>query len=201
MSEEGSAINKQSILNDLEIQHQTSKGNLLYWVVDPLDGTFNYIKGLPFCCVSIGLCCGMAPLLGVVYNFFVDDLYLGIVGKGSTKNSKSIHVSEVNEISKASIATGFPSKRDFSQCSISASVNDMIKYKKVRMIGSAALSLAYVAEGLVDVYKEEDIWLWDVAAGLAIVNAAGGDYRLSKLKDTFQLNVISSNPIINKEIN
>jgi len=144
------------------------------WIVDPLDGTLNYSRGLPLFCVSIGLWQGEQPLLGIVYDAAHDDLYSGIAGLGAWRNDMAIHVSEITAPAQAVIATGFPVNRDFESPSLRRFLTFLQGYKKVRLLGSAALSLAYLASGRVDVYAEEDIMLWDVAAGVAIVNAAGG---------------------------
>jgi myo-inositol-1(or 4)-monophosphatase len=144
------------------------------WVVDPLDGTLNYSRGLPLFCVSIGLWQGGQPLLGVVYDVAHDDLYSGAVNMGAWCNNLPIHISKIAESSQAIIATGFPVSRDFESPSLRRFLTFLQVYKKVRLLGSAALSLVYLASGRVDVYFEEDIMLWDVAAGAAIVAAAGG---------------------------
>jgi myo-inositol-1(or 4)-monophosphatase len=144
------------------------------WIVDPLDGTLNYSRGLPLFCVSIGLWQGEQPLLGVVYDVAHYDLYSGAVDSGAWCNSLPIHVSKITEPSQAIIATGFPVNRDFESPSLRRFLTFLQVYKKVRLLGSAALSLVYLASGRVDVYFEEDIMLWDIAAGAAIVAAAGG---------------------------
>ena len=97
---------------------------------------------------------------------------------------------------KASLASGFPSKRNFGREALDSTLSDIQKYKKIRMLGSAAMSLAFVAEGVIDAYKEEDIWIWDVAAGMVIVKAAGGINITTRIKKSFQLNVFSSNKFI-----
>lgn len=146
----------------------------LCWIVDPLDGSFNYLRGIPSCCVSVGLWRKNEPLLGAVYDFKREELFAGIVGVGAWLNKAPIHVSSVTEPGRAVLCTGFPVEMDFSTDALSRFSNLIRTYKKIRMLGSAALSLAYVAAGRADVYYEQDIKLWDVAAGAAIVLAAGG---------------------------
>lgn len=148
------------------------------WVVDPLDGTFNYSRGLPLCCSSVGLWAEGEPVLGAVYNFFTDELFTGIVGQGAWLNGKPIAVSGVREVAQASLATGFPHHQDKSDAPLLAFVRQVQTYKKIRMLGSAALMGAYVACGWLDAYAEEDIWLWDVAAAAAICQAAGASVRV-----------------------
>lgn len=136
------------------------------WVVDPLDGSFNYYNNIPVCCVSIALYHAGEPLLGVVYDFNRHELFSGIVGEGAWLNRFPIHVSSVKDVRKAVLHASFPMTPEFigfaQQC------------RKVRMTGSAALALAYIACGRADCYHETRTMFWDVAAGLALVKAAGG---------------------------
>ena len=148
------------------------------WIVDPLDGTLNFSRSNPFCCVSIALWQSDQPLMGVVYDFNRDELFSGIVGEGAWVNDQPIRVSEVETKNKAILATGFPTFSDFSNDSLREFVGQVQQYKKVRLFGAAALSLAYVACGRVDAYMENDIMLWDVAAGAALVKAAGGEIEV-----------------------
>lgn len=146
----------------------------LCWIVDPLDGSFNYLRGIPSCCVSVGLWRKNEPLLGTIYDFKRGELFAGIVNVGAWLNEVPIYVGGVTEPGCAVLCTGFPVDTDLSTDALSQFVNLTRAYKKIRMLGSAALSLAYVAAGRADVYYEQDIKLWDVAAGAAIVLAAGG---------------------------
>lgn len=143
------------------------------WIVDPLDGTFNYSRGMPMCCSSVGLWENGQPMLGAVYNFFNDELFTGIVGQGAWLNGKSIAVSGVRDVAKASLATGFPHHQDFDEAPLRRFIGQVQSFKKIRMLGTAALMGAYVACGWLDAYVEEDIWLWDVAAAVAIARAGG----------------------------
>lgn len=146
----------------------------VFWVVDPLDGTMNFTRDLPMNCVSIALCSGGDPVLGVVYDFNRDECFHGIVGQGAQMNDAPISVASTVERSQAVLATGFPTKSAFDRDSIDDFISRVQEFKKIRMLGTAALSLAYVACGRVDMYLEDDIMLWDVAAGIALVEAAGG---------------------------
>lgn len=148
--------------------------NAFYWVVDPLDGTFNYQRGQPLTCVSIGLMRGKNPVLGVIYNFNAGELFTGIVGEGISLNGKKIVPAWASEISQACLMTGFPALADKSPEALAPFINEVGKFKKIRMIGTAALAVAYVACGRADVYSENNTNLWDVAAGTALVLAAGG---------------------------
>ncbi len=150
----------------------------LYWVVDPLDGTFNYQRGQPLTCVSIGLMRGSEPVLGAIYNFNADEMFSGIVGAGVFLNGKKIVPAWASEISQACLMTGFPALADKSPEALAPFIEEVGKFKKIRMIGTAALAVAYVAVGRADVYSEKGTNLWDVAAGMALVKAAGGFIRL-----------------------
>jgi myo-inositol-1(or 4)-monophosphatase len=165
----------------------------LRWIVDPLDGTFNFSRRLPLCCVSVGLWNGSQPVLGVIYDFSADVLYRGIVGVGAWRNEEPMSVSLVIAPGKAAIATGFPAGGDFGRDSIEGFVRQVQHYKKVRMIGSAALALAFVAAGHVDAYQEDDINLWDIAAGLALVSAAGGRFAMRPGTGRWQFEVFATN--------
>tara|TARA_B100001093_G_C26819543_1_gene1011287 strand:- start:12 stop:767 length:756 start_codon:yes stop_codon:yes gene_type:complete len=166
----------------------------IYWVVDPLDGTANYNRGIPICCVSIGLIKNMKPILGVIYDFDNDDLYAG--GKfnsKSTKNDVSIGVSDYVNKEDGILITGLPHSMDYSDKSLEKMINDMQSWKKVRMIGSAAMAACYIATGKAEMYKENGIYLWDIIAGAAIVESAGGFADISNIKENFQVDVIFSN--------
>ena len=153
----------------------------LLWVVDPLDGTSNYFRGIDQCCVSIALLQNELPLLGVVYNFNSNDVYYASKGKGAYLNDRKIKVSSISEKSSASLTTGFPTSQkaedtlDF--------LGNLSEWKKIRMFGSAALSCAYVASGKCDMYLEKGIYLWDIAAGICLVEEAGGKVSREFMKN------------------
>jgi len=163
------------------------------WIVDPLDGTMNFARGFPICCVSIALWVDAAPALGVVLDLNKDRLYSGIVGQGSFLDGNPMEVSSVNETGQAVLATGFPTGRSYDPEDLAEFISKVRRFKKIRMIGSAAMSLAYVAQGTWEVYHEEKVFLWDVAAGLALVEAAGGKVVCSQLSPEGTFNVTASN--------
>ena len=149
------------------------------WILDPLDGSFNYLRGIPLYCISLGLWMGNEPILGVIYDLTQDDIYHGIIGEDAYKNKIKISVSSVNISSDAVLCTGFPVNYSYSKDNIINFVNNVQNYKKIRLFGSAAMSLSFVACGRVDAYIEDDIMIWDVAAGIAIVKAAGGQVNFT----------------------
>ncbi|MCH2142822.1 MAG: hypothetical protein MK077_07485 [Phycisphaerales bacterium] len=144
------------------------------WIIDPLDGTMNFTRGIPITAVSVGFWQHGQPVLGVVVDIDRQLTFQGIVGQGATCQGKPIGVSDVQDPSDAILATGFPRARAYDRTSLQASLERIQSFKKVRMVGSATMSLAWTACGMMDLYHEEDIFLWDVAAGLALVRAAGG---------------------------
>tara|TARA_Y200000002_G_scaffold77573_1_gene61102 strand:- start:312 stop:1061 length:750 start_codon:yes stop_codon:yes gene_type:complete len=165
-----------------------------FWVVDPLDGTANYNRDIPICCVSIGLVHKMEPLVGVIYDFNNNDLYVGDCSKNiSTLNNKKINVSKLKQKKEAILITGLPHGTDYSDEALNRMILDMQLWKKVRMIGSAAIASCYVASGKADLYKENGVFFWDIVAGAAIVNSAGGLAEISNLQDNYQVDVIFSN--------
>jgi len=151
------------------------KESALVWIVDPLDGTMNYSKGMEeLSCISIALWNKEKPILGVINRFMADELFVGEVGKGAVLNGKPIKTSNVGELAQAILATGFPVKRSYESSSLESFVSNIQSFKKIRMLGAAAIMGAYVGCGRVDAYIEEDIMIWDIAASAAIVEAAGG---------------------------
>jgi myo-inositol-1(or 4)-monophosphatase len=151
----------------------------LVWVIDPLDGTANYFRGLDQCCISISLMDNKQALIGVIYNFNTNELFHAQHEQGAFLNDLPISVSNISNKNKASLTTGFPASE-----SIESSLDfldDLKEWKKIRMFGSAALSCAYIASGRCDAYIEKGIYLWDFAAGICLVNEAGGRVECSKI--------------------
>ena len=167
--------------------------NGLRWLVDPLDGTMNFSRHFPVCGVSIGLWHGMMPVLGAIYDLGQRSLYTGIAGQGAWCNGQLIKVSATPDRAQSILATGFPVGRDFGKASLDQFMGRVQTFKKIRMLGSAALSLARVAEGVFDSYYEEDIMIWDVAAGLALVVAAGGTINVRPGRSVNSLVVSATN--------
>ena len=165
----------------------------IFWVVDPLDGTANYSRNIPICCVSIALIKNMKPVLGVIYDFSNNDLYEGSVNTLAMQNGLEIKVSDISNQGEGILITGLPNKTDYSDEALLKMVKDFQDWRKVRMIGSAAIGSVYIASGKADVYKESRTYFWDVAAGAAIVQAAGGTASISNQNEDFQVDVYFSN--------
>jgi myo-inositol-1(or 4)-monophosphatase len=173
------ASSSYMILAEESGEHGHLDSGAAMWIVDPLDGTINFSRDMSLSCVSIALWQEHKPVLGVVYDFNYKELFSGVVGEGAWCNNEKVAVSNVTDTNKAILATGFPVNRNFESASLQNFLNSIQEFKKIRLLGSAALSLAYVACGRVDAYTEEDIMLWDVAAGVALVRAAGGWSRIN----------------------
>jgi len=179
-----------------EGDHQAIDLNAPVWLVDPLDGTLNFSRGFPIAAVSIALWDLGQPVLGVVHDLFSGQVYSGLKGQGAWLDEQVMHVSVVDDKAQAVLATGFPSGRNYDTGSLIPFVTSVQSYKKIRMLGSAAMMLAQVAAGRFDVYEEEDIYLWDVAAGLALVQAAGGHFAMHPGSGPFKNNVRASNGLL-----
>ena len=168
-----------------------------FWVVDPLDGTANYSRNIPICCVSIALICELETVIGVIYDFNNDELYEGSIKSSAMLNNAKIYTSKYAKKEDAILLTGLPLLTDYSDGALINMVKDFQEWKKVRMIGSAAMASVYVASGKADMYKESGSFLWDIAAGAAIVNAAGGMAVITNKKDNYQVDVAFSNKFLN----
>jgi len=163
------------------------------WIIDPLDGSLNFSRSIFINCISIGLWKGNKPILGVIYDFIHDDLYTGIVDDFAKLNGHKISVSDITDKSNSIICTGFPVYTEFDTNNLSQFVSEIQSYKKVRLLGSASISLALVALGSVEAYKEDNIAIWDVAAGIPIVLAAGGKCEISEGRANNLLCVYATN--------
>ena len=165
----------------------------IFWVVDPLDGTANYARNIPICCVSIALVSNLKPILGVIFDFINNDLYEGSIYTKALLNNEEMSVSKVTSSSEGILITGLPNNTDYSDNALLKMVKDFQYWRKVRMIGSAAMASVYIASGKADLYTEKKTYLWDIAAGAAIVNAAGGKAEITNFRKNYQVDVHFSN--------
>ena len=154
------------------------------WIVDPIDGTVNYFYGIPHFCISIALRQAGEIQVGVIYDPARDELWAVEKGGTPTLNGKPIKVSARTDLSDAVLSVGFSK----TKTTIAAGLPLLEKYvkraRKCRLMGSAALDLAYVACGRLDAYIEQSVSLWDVAAGKLLVEAAGGAFQMTEREDT-----------------
>ena len=179
---------------------KTGSGSEWKWIIDPLDGTTNYAHGYPCFCVSIALERAGALVLGVIYDPTREELFAAERGLGATLNGRSIHVSETYELNRAMVCTGFPydvrERGEFAR----HFHNFIMHAQGVRRDGSAALDLAYVACGRFDGFWEEGLRPWDVAAGVLLIEEAGGRvtrYDGTKF-DIYTPPILSSNSLVHE---
>ena len=144
------------------------------WIVDPIDGTVNYYYGLPHFCVSIALRRNGEIILGVIYDPMRDELWSVEKGGTATLNGVPCIASQRDKLSEAIVSIGFSKSAPAIGLGLPLLEKMAYQVRKCRMLGSAALDLAYVATGRMDAYIESSISLWDVAAGVLLVEAAGG---------------------------
>ena len=147
----------------------------LRWIIDPLDGTTNYAHGYPVFCVSIALENEGKIVLGVIYDPMREEMFVAVRGGGLYLNEKKLHVSDVSDLSRSLLVTGFPYDIRESKDNNLNFFNAMaLKVQAIRRVGSAALDLAYLAAGRFDGFWELKLKPWDTAAGCLMVEEAGG---------------------------
>ena len=169
-------IRKQWPHHDLigEEGSRTETGSDYRWYVDPLDGTTNFAHGYPVFCVSMGLEYKGELLAGVVYDPTRDEMFTAAKGNGAQLNGRAIRVSKTARLRESLVATGFPSHKRHKNPNINFYHQITLRSHGVRRAGSAALDLCYVACGRYDGFWEFNLNSWDTAAGVLLVNEAGG---------------------------
>lgn len=144
------------------------------WAIDPIDGTTNFAHNNPFFCVSIGLLHEGTPLIGVVYAPCLDELFIGVRGRGATFNGSPIAVSQAEKLSQSVVSTGFSYQQKTIAQNLKHFGRFLLKTRAIRRNGAAALDLCWVAMGRFDGCWELGLNPWDVTAGWLIINEAGG---------------------------
>jgi myo-inositol-1(or 4)-monophosphatase len=148
------------------------------WVVDPLDGTLNFMHGIPHFAISIGLERNGQPIAGVIYNPISDDLFYAEKGKAAFHNDRRMRVSARQGLADAVIATGIPYRGRPGHAQFLTELHALMpEVAGVRRFGAASLDLAWVAAGRFDAFWEQGLGPWDIAAGVVIVREAGGVAR------------------------
>lgn len=147
------------------------------WIVDPIDGTVNFFYGIPHFCISIALRQGEEIELGVIYDPIRDELWEIERGGTPKLNGTPIRVSSRNELADCIVSVGMSKSPDVIVTATAVLEKYVSRARKCRLMGSAALDLAYVACGRLDAYIEQSVSLWDVAAGKLLVESAGGRYE------------------------
>jgi myo-inositol-1(or 4)-monophosphatase len=171
------------------------------WIVDPLDGTVNYFYGIPHFCISIALRLRNEIIVGVIYDPIRDEMWAGQKGEVSRLNGSPIHVSDRAELGEAVISIGLAKTGETINTNFPLLQQMIHRVRKCRVLGSAALDLAYVACGRFDAYIETGISLWDIAAGWLLVENAGGTVDLrprENMKDKYS--IAASNGLIDLKL-
>jgi len=154
---------------------EQSKQNEYNWIIDPLDGTTNFLHGLPIYAISIGLTRGSETIFGAVYHVVRKECFHAIEGGAAYCNQKVIRVSAIPTLSESLLATGFPYYHSEKKDAYLEIIKDFLQQSHgIRRLGSAAIDLAYVACGRLEGFFEYNLNPWDVAAGTFIVQQAGG---------------------------
>ena len=196
------------------------------WVVDPIDGTVNYFFGMPHAAVSIALEIKNAvrpttirkisnprdaknlathhsshvTLVGVIYDPFTDELWTAVRGGKTRLNGKIVRVSNRSRLDESVIAIGFSKSKENLDKSLPHLNRLARRVKKIRIMGSAALELAYVASGRLDAYIERRINLWDVAAGSLLVENAGGEFYARPVPGQYHYTMCADNGKLRKKL-
>jgi myo-inositol-1(or 4)-monophosphatase len=170
------------------------------WVIDPIDGTVNYFYGIPHFCISIALRQKGEIIVGVVYDPMRDELWHAELGGKAYLNNKPIEVSHSSNISQSVVSVGMSKTVAELEIGLSIFQDLLVRARKCRLMGSAALDLAYVATGRFDAYIERSVNWWDIAAGVLLVNCAGGRLAIApSAVQSGKLSVIAWNGKIDRD--
>jgi len=199
LGEESTALQKES--------HFLSK-NLTpspTWIIDPIDGTTNFVHQFPWVSISIALAISGKVVVGVVYNPILDEMFFASRGNGAYRNNEKIQVSSATELKKSMIGIGFPYNREPASLDfhLGRLRSVLVHCREARRCGSAALDTCSVALGRLDAYYEVGIHSWDIAAGSLIVEEAGGISASSTKGKIFDLegeDILVGNPVIVPQI-
>jgi myo-inositol-1(or 4)-monophosphatase len=188
------------------------------WVVDPIDGTVNFAYGIPHACVSIALQVrsktinparvkagrafpdGYETVLGVVYDPFLNELWTAMRGQPARLNGKPIRVSARKNLNEAIIAMGFAKYRETLTATLPVLNRLVHRVRKIRILGAAALSMVWVANGRMDAYRERGVRLWDIAAGGLIIECAGGEFWRRTVPGEHSYEIIAHNGKLRRQI-
>jgi myo-inositol-1(or 4)-monophosphatase len=178
----------------------------LRWVVDPIDGTVNFTYGIPHASVSIALqertgqAGAYSTILGVVYDPFCEELWMAAGDAPARLNGKIIHVSRRKDLAQAIVSIGF--SKDAESLRFNLPVFDAMvpRVLKMRMMGSAALALVYVAGGRFDAYIESGIHIWDIAAGGFILERAGGEFWRKPAVGEHKYQMLANNGLLRRKV-
>ena len=179
------------------------------WVVDPIDGTVNFAYGIPHACVSIalqerrmdeeGTLDGYRTIAGVIFDPFLEEMWSAIHTGPATLNGRELQVSRRDTLETAIVAFGFSKTRNAVEVMLPRFNQLVRRVRKMRILGSAALSLAWVAEGRLDAFVESSVHLWDIAAGGLVLERAGGEFHCRQVGDN-RFSMIASNGLLRGRI-
>jgi myo-inositol-1(or 4)-monophosphatase len=180
------------------------------WVVDPIDGTVNFAYSIPHACVSIALQerssskrafpDGYETVVGVVYDPFSDELWTAIRGGPARLNGRIVSVSRRRRLEDSIVSIGFAKSRESLEATLPYFNRLVFRVRKIRMMGAAALGIAYVATGRFDAYIERGIRLWDIAAGGLILECAGGEFWRKPIPGTYSFRMVATNGLLRKTL-
>lgn len=178
-----------------------NQGSDYQWIVDPIDGTVNYFYGIPHFCISIALRKEGQMVLGVILDPMRNELWQVSEGGPALLNGKPIEVSRRDKLADAVLSVGFAKSKSSINTGLPVFEKMVVRARKCRLMGSAALDLAYVATGRLDAYIESSVSLWDVAAGQMLVQAAGGKCETQPHTDhPDKLSINANNGVIDLSI-
>ena len=178
-----------------------NQGSPYHWIVDPIDGTVNYFYSIPHFCVSIALRHESEIIAGVIYDPMRDEIWRVKKGEAPTLNGSPFTVSKRNRLSEGIVSVGFSKTKTTIDTGLPLLERMVYRARKCRLMGSAALDMAYVACGRLDAYIEQSVSLWDVAAGKILIEAAGGLVEMlerTDVKDKFS--IVASNGKIDLKV-
>jgi len=168
-----------------------------HWIIDPIDGTVNFFYGIPHFCISIALREHSDIILGVIYDPIRDEMWQVQKGGPPLLNGKPCAVSKRDTIAEAILSVGFSKTKTTIDSGLPLFQDLVYKARKCRLMGSAALDMAYIACGRLDGYIEQSVSLWDIAAGILLVESAGGSVKIQTRPDNpDKFSVVATNGLL-----
>lgn len=168
------------------------------WIVDPIDGTVNYFYGIPHFCISIAMREADEIVLGVIYDPMRDELWQVRKGEAALLNGKPCVISTRAKLSDAMLSIGFSKTKTTIDTGLPLFEKMVYRARKCRMMGSAALDMAYISCGRLDAYIEQSVSLWDIAAGKILIESAGGRVEMKQREDfPNKFSIVASNGSLN----
>ena len=191
----GIITEESGVINESKIEKR--------WIIDPIDGTMNFLNGIPQFAISVGYEEDNEIKCGVIFNPITNEMYLAEKGNGAYLNNSRIRVSNKKSIKDSIIVTGGPKQSSkIKEKIFSEYINVSKNVSNVRKFGSAALDMAYVASGRFDGYWQRELNYWDIAAGIIIIKEAGGFVNFFEYDSNFPIkrNIIASNSNIHEKL-